>query len=341
MTGVESRAMRIKGPIRHALLAKSREAALTAVQTYNNPLVKFKSETYIVLMSIAWTYLMHAYYAREDVDIRYLDKDPGSKRKYQRTPDGGYKWWELSSCIKVAECPLDGGTVNNLAFLIGLRHEIEHHRPPHLDDHMSGRYLACALNYDFYLTRFFGARFSLGESVAMALHFRDIRPIDASAEVRLPAKLSVYIERFEGAMTQDEFDDPRFAYRLLFTRKLANHKGQADRAVEFVRPGDPGAEAIAPEKWLIKDTEKPKYRAGAVLKVVQDAGYAFFRMHQHTLLWRRLDARNPTLGYGTWVANEWFWYETWIAEAKRQCQAIVDQQISVVGPRGQGAPGTV
>ena len=78
MTGVESRAMRIKGPIRHALLAKSREAALTAVQTYNNPLVKFKSETYIVLMTIAWTYLMHAYYAREDVDIRYLDKDPGS-----------------------------------------------------------------------------------------------------------------------------------------------------------------------------------------------------------------------------------------------------------------------
>ncbi|MFI5259161.1 MAG: DUF3644 domain-containing protein [Candidatus Limnocylindrales bacterium] len=321
------------GPIRHALLAKSREAALTAVQTYNNPLVRFKSETFIVLMTIAWTYLMHAYYTRAEVDFRYLDKDPGSKRKYKRTPDGGYKWWELSSCIKVVECPLDRGTVNNLNFLIGLRHEIEHHRPPHLDDHMSGRYLACALNFEFYLTSFFGERLSLGESVAMALHFRDIKPTDSSDIVRLPARLSAYIEKFEGDMTQEEFDDPRFAYRLLFTRKVANRKGQADRAIEFIRPGDPGAEGIAPERWLVKDTEKPKFRAGAVVKFMQDAGYTFFGKYQHTLLWRRLEAKNPALGYGAWVANEWFWYETWIAEAMRQCQAIVDQRVAVVGPR--------
>ena len=136
------------GPVRHALLEKSREAALTAVQTYNNPLVKFKSESFIVLIMIAWTYLLHAYYSHEKVDFRYLDHDPGSKRKYKRTPEGGYKWWDLSACIKSTHSPLDRGTALNLAFLIGLRDEIEHHRPPHLDDHMSGRYLACALNYE-------------------------------------------------------------------------------------------------------------------------------------------------------------------------------------------------
>jgi hypothetical protein len=321
------------GPIKHGLLAKSREAALTAVQTYNNPLVKFKSESFIVLMTIAWTYLLHAYYAREAVDFRYLDKDPRSRRKYQRTAQGGYRWWELTSCIKVDDCPLDKNTVNNLNFLIGLRHEIEHHRPPHLDDHLSGRYLACALNYDFYLTSMFGPKYSLGDTVAMALQFRDIRPTDTPATPRLPSQIARYIERFEGELTQEEYDDPRFAYRLLFTRKVVGKKGQADRAIEFLRPGDPGADDVDPEHWLIKDTERVKYRAKAVIEIVKSAGYPFFGIYQHTTLWRRLDGKNPDKGFGTMVVNEWFWYETWIEECKRQCQAIVEAQIAIVAPR--------
>lgn len=37
------------------LIAQSQDAALTGVQVINNPLIKFKSETFIVLMNIAWT----------------------------------------------------------------------------------------------------------------------------------------------------------------------------------------------------------------------------------------------------------------------------------------------
>jgi hypothetical protein len=181
------------GPVSRALLAKSREAALTAVQTYNNPLVRFKSETFIVLMTIAWTYLLHAYYRRKGVDFRYLNHDPTSKRKYLRGPASGYKWWELATCIKVAQCPLDHGTVNNLTFLLGLRHEIEHHRPPHLDDHMSGRYLACALNFEYWMTTLFGDHYALGDTVAMALQFRDIKPLDLGPAPKLPAGLARYI----------------------------------------------------------------------------------------------------------------------------------------------------
>jgi hypothetical protein len=273
------------------------------------------------LMMIAWTYLLHAYYSHEDVDFRHLDHDPASKRKYARTPEGGYRWWDLSACIKAVQSPLDRGTAQNLAFLIGLRDEIEHHRPPHLDDHMSGRYLACALNYEYWLTRLFGDKFSLGDTMAMALHFRDIRPIDAPVTAKLPAGIARYIERFEGSMTQAEYDDPRFAYRLLFTRRIANHKGQADRAVEFIKPGDPGSEGIAAERWLIKEQEKPKFRAKAVIAAARAAGYRFFGPFQHTQLWKSLDGKNPALGFGVWVDNEWFWYQAWVDEVLRQCQA--------------------
>ena len=46
--------------IRRELLQKSKEAALAAVGIFNNPNIQFKAETYIVLMIIAWTYLLHA-----------------------------------------------------------------------------------------------------------------------------------------------------------------------------------------------------------------------------------------------------------------------------------------
>ncbi len=64
--------IRRRGPsIKRELLLKSREAALSAVQTFNNPLTTFKAETFIVLMVIAWTYMLHAYYRREGVEYRY------------------------------------------------------------------------------------------------------------------------------------------------------------------------------------------------------------------------------------------------------------------------------
>ena len=48
--------------VKKGLLQKSREAALNGVQSFNNPLTFFKTETFIVLMVIAWTYLLHAHY---------------------------------------------------------------------------------------------------------------------------------------------------------------------------------------------------------------------------------------------------------------------------------------
>ena len=52
------------------LLIKSREAMMSAVQLYNNPQITFKSETFITLAIIAWTYLLHAFYANEGIRER-------------------------------------------------------------------------------------------------------------------------------------------------------------------------------------------------------------------------------------------------------------------------------
>ena len=59
-----SKRIRRIGSIKSELLKKSREAALAAVQIFNNPNISFKSESYVVLMMIAWTYLLHGLFPR-------------------------------------------------------------------------------------------------------------------------------------------------------------------------------------------------------------------------------------------------------------------------------------
>ena len=76
------------------LLRNSREAALTAVQTFNNPLTTFKTETFIVLMNIARTYMLHAYYHQLGIEYRYYAKGP-KRRKFDRTKSGAFKYWEI------------------------------------------------------------------------------------------------------------------------------------------------------------------------------------------------------------------------------------------------------
>lgn len=70
---MNGRKRRVKS-IHIKLLDQSREAALNAVQTFNNPLTTFKTEAFIVLMVIAWMYLLHAYYRKSGIDYRYYKK---------------------------------------------------------------------------------------------------------------------------------------------------------------------------------------------------------------------------------------------------------------------------
>lgn len=66
--------------IQQELIEKAKESALAAVKIYNDPLIKFKSESFIVLMIIAWTYLLHAYYRKKGIDYRYY-KITGKKKE--------------------------------------------------------------------------------------------------------------------------------------------------------------------------------------------------------------------------------------------------------------------
>lgn len=98
------------------LIAKSRESGLCAIRVFNDPHVSFKSETFIVLMIIAWTYLLHAYYRKKGIEYRYFDQK-GKVRKFHKTKHGAFKYWELERCLNEKTCPLGKEVITNLPFL--------------------------------------------------------------------------------------------------------------------------------------------------------------------------------------------------------------------------------
>ena len=298
------------------LIMKAREAMLSAVQIYNNPLISFKTESYIVLSLIAWTYLLHAHYRAKGIDYRYFTKTGGGCKKYIRNLDGSIKYWDLKECISKAECPLDKDTVNNLNFLIGLRNQIEHRKANGLDSYLSARYQACALNLNFYLKKLHGEKYGLDNNLALSLQFSELDHLQSKVikdkEGLIPQNVISYVADFDSKLSEDEAKSDRFAYRLLFAKVLAKRKGQADRVIEFIDPKSDLAKNITKEYWIKEETEKQKFSPTLVIQKVKDAGFKDFGMHQHTRFWQKHDGKNQNKGFGTMVVKTWYWYQNWI-----------------------------
>ena len=296
---------------------------MNAVQTFNNPLTAFRAETFIVLMVIAWTYLLHAYYREQGIEYRYYKKGP-KRRRFDRTKSGAFKYWELERCLNEKKCPLDGATKSNLRFLIGLRHEIEHHRSAGSDRRFSGRYLACCLNFERHLCKLFGSRYSLGESVAFTLQFRDltataIRDLD---ERPLPSNVAKYVQEFDAELSEEEISSPYFRRRFLFVPLITSKKAQADEVIEFIPADSEFGQAINAQyqQVVLKEVERPKSLPGEIVALMHDEGYTTFNMHHHTQLWKKLDAKNPGKGYGVPISGNWYWYERWVEEVRKHCR---------------------
>ena len=314
---------RLVKSIKQELIKKSREAALAAVQVFNNPAITFKSEIYVVMMVIAWTYLLHAYYRGVKVDYRYFETLPSGRKKFHTTAKGAYKHWELERCLNCGQSPIDKNSANNLSFLISLRHEIEHQMTTRIDNLLSARFQACCLNYNEYIKKFFGEQHGIVKHLSFSFQFASLSEdhIEMLSERGdLPRHIQGFIDGFDGHLSAEEFNSPRFAYRVLFVAKTANNKGQADQVIEFVKADSELAQEVNAKYAVIKETERDKFLPGQIVKLIQAEGFPGFNVHAHTQLWKASDAKNPKHGYGTEVVDKWYWYAKWVNAVRAYCQ---------------------
>lgn len=309
------------------LLIKAREAVLVAVQSYNNPKTHFRSEVFIVTAIIAWTYLFHAFFRREDVDYRYTEKNADGATGVKKTREGADRYWELGHCLKHAKSPLDDDTRRNLDFLIDIRHEIEHRMTSRIDDALSAKLQACCLNFNRVLKILFGPQYGLDGELSFALQFAAIDFDQCKAllpTADLPPTIEAVRARHEDALSDEQYNHPHYAYRVLFVPKVANKKGQADAVMEFVKPGSEEADAL--NKAYIKETEKQKFKWKQIKAMMDKEGFSKFQQHHHAELWKRLNAKDPSKGYGVKLADgQWYWYQRWVDEVRRHCEANRDK----------------
>ena len=308
--------------VKNELLLKSKESMLSAVQVFNNPNIQFKSESFIVLSVIAWTYLLHAYYRNNKVEYRYFDQ--GEKRKrFHTTKHGAHKYWELERSLNDDKSPVDSVTASNLKFLIGLRHEIEHQMTTKIDDLLSARFQACCLNYNDYLKKLFPKQDGIEKHLSFSLQFSSLseKQVDQLVDYEgLPQNISAYIQKFDQDLSDNDFNDSRFSYRVLFVPKTANRKGQADKVIEFIPADSEIAKGMNKEYVVFKDREKTKYSPSDIWKKMQAENYKKFGSHQHIKLWQSENAKDPSKGFGTFVVKTWYWYDSWLSFVRKHCE---------------------
>ncbi len=309
------------------LLIKAREAMLLAVQAYNNPKTHFRSEVFIVTAVIAWTYLLHAYYKSKSIDYRHKKKK-GGVAVVQTTANGADKYWELAQCLKVPQCPIDDeGSKRNLDFLIDIRHEIEHRMTAQIDGALSAKLQACCLNFNRTLKQLFGDQYGLDGDLSFALQFSSIDTGQQKAlmeENTLPPHIETVRATFEDGLTDEQYNDPSYAYRILFVPKVVDKKAQADEVVEFIKVGSEDAAKI--NSVYLKETEKQKYKPGRIVRMMRDEGFVRFTMGGHTALWQSLDARSEGKGFGvTLTDGQWYWYERWVEAVRQHCEENRDR----------------
>jgi len=311
------------GSISDELISKSRESALSAVQIFNNPLIKFKSETFIVLMIISWTYLLHAYYRKNKIVYKCIKKKGETRNRYERTPEGAIKYIGLLECLNKKECPLDMQTKTNLRFLIEIRNEIEHRMTTRLDNYMSAKFQACCLNYNRYIKDLFTASHGIDKYLSFSLQFSSIS-IDQKdqllEEYNLPKNIEGFISNFENALDESIYNHPNYAYRVIFTQKMVNHKNQADQVIEFVKPDSKLGGEI--NTVYIREKDKEKYLPKQIEEIMKKEGYQDFTVSKHTQLWQKLNAKGNTSygGYPFQGKQDWAWHKPWLDIVRKYCR---------------------
>ncbi len=283
-----------------AQVRKAVEIFKTAVLVYNNNILSTRSETFIVLSIIAWTYLLHARLNGEGVTPVYKNADGTSVMV-----DGQEKLWELSHCIERPEVGLLAGEKANLKYLIAIRNAIEHRSAEDINEALQAKIQANALNFLKYAKEKFGTKYDFSHDLAFAIQLQALTlqsPNALKGTAPVAKAVAAVNALLEGPMTQAEFNDPAYSFRVYVVPKVANNAKKADQAVIYSPVGSDVEVAI-------KHVERPKYRMKEAIKKLLDEDGLTVSSYEFQQAWKLNDLKNPAKGLAVELGGQWFWYQ--------------------------------
>jgi hypothetical protein len=283
-----------------AQVRKAVEIFKSAVLVYNNNILLTRSETFIVLSIIAWTYLLHARLIGQGVTPVYRNADG--------TPvlvDRQEKLWDLSHCLERPEASLSVGEKANLKYLIAIRNVIEHRSCDDINDALQAKIQANALNFLKYTKEKFGTKYDFSHDLAFAIQLQALTLQSANAlkgTAPVAKAVAAVNALLEEPMTPAEFNDPAYAFRVYVVPKVTNNAKKADQAVIYSPVGSDVEVAI-------KLVERPKFRmTEAIKKLLDDEGLTVSN-YEFQQAWKLNDLKDPAKGLAIQLGGQWFWYQ--------------------------------
>jgi hypothetical protein len=205
-----------------------------------------------------------------------------------------------------------------------LGNEIEHQMTTKIDDALSAKFQACCLNYNYWAKKLFGQEYGIDHYLTFSLQFSAISEPQKELLTDvdgLPKNIHSFIDSYEDDLDEKIFNDPKYSYRVIFVPKMANRKGQADKVIEFVKPGTEMEKQLNHEVVMIKEREKTKHLPGEIVEIMKKKGYGKMNMYHFAQVWRGKYKKEPNSLFGCWVAGKnWYWYDCFIPIVEKYCK---------------------
>lgn len=287
----------------YQLVAACREAAMAAVRVYNDPTAGFRTETFTVLMIIAWNSLCQAMLHRRGIDYFEYDDDGDlvlidGRPKVRDTP------WLVNQALEGTE---KAAMRANIDFFLGLRNLISHRYLPAVDTAVVSEAQALLLNIEKVLAEQFGTDARLGNRLAVPLQLSEFHETTGMKSIkdlqaRLPPDIIDFLDRHRKDLPEDIVRNSEYAMQIFFVPVAANRERSAEAVVRFVKPGalTPELEEALQQMAVVTKPKRVAVVADDLMRpsdVVREVASQLpfrFTMDTHTRCWKYFNVRPPT-----------------------------------------------
>lgn len=284
------------------LLNKSRDVALIAVQIYNNPLSKFRTESYIVHMIIAWNCLLQAIFVKKEMEI------------YEKNKDGDYVHIGTRKKTQAVEKLADtyftdhnSPNYKNIDFIIKTRNEIEHSTGVDIDMigvDLFGECQSLLLNFETCLIEEFGIENQIEHDLSLAIQFsKKIVREQADTQTRQLRKEEIsikeFVENYRNSISEETYNDERFRLSMFMIPRVSNNRHADDIPVVFNKDIVLTEENVNDIKTMlavkfktVPSQEEYKLKPKDVVeRIKKKSKRKNFSIHYHTMCWYKYNAR--------------------------------------------------
>lgn len=273
-----------------SLLEKARDSATQAISVFNDPRSAFRTGNFTVLMTIAWTALLHSHFEKNKIKYFYK-KENGRFIKI----DGERKAWELGESVKQIFNENDP-IRRNIELFVRLRNKIEHRNLPGIDQELTGECQALVLNFEDWLINQYGDKFSLIETMFVPIQLTNARRVLPKSKIE--QKVIEFIKSYRNILAPEVINSQQYSFKAFLVPKIGNHRSSSDIAIEFVKYDENDSKEM--EKYekaivAIKEKQIPVANTGllrpsSVLIELNKKGLKR-TMNWHTIMWQKFKVR--------------------------------------------------